>query len=72
MLNPAKKNVNGKAYQGSAANPSGPPLPEKAGEEGKEDKAGEDEVDNEDQIPCIPMFKERRKDHRAIRSEEVE
>jgi hypothetical protein len=72
MLNPAKKNVNGKAYQGSPADPLGPPFPEKAGKEGEEDKAREDEVDNEDQIPGKPMFKERRKDHRAIRGEKIE
>ena len=72
VLDPAKKDVNRKAYQGSATDPFGLPFPEKAGEEGEEDKAREDEVDNEDQIPGKPMFKKGRKNHGAIRGEKIE
>jgi hypothetical protein len=72
VLDPAKKDVDGKAYQGSAADPSGLSFPEKAGNKREKDDTREDEVDNENEIPCIPVFKERRKDHRAIGGEKIE
>ena len=72
MLDPGKKDVNSKAYQRSTADPSGLSFPQKAGDEREEDNAREDEVDNENEIPCIPVFKERRKNHRAIRSEQIQ
>jgi hypothetical protein len=59
MLNPAKKNVNGQGQDGSATDPLGLPFPEKAGDEREKDDAREDEVYNENKIPCISMFKKR-------------
>jgi hypothetical protein len=72
VLDPAKKDIDGKAHQGSAADPSGLPFPQKAGDEREEDNAREDEVDNENEIPCVAVFKERRKNHRAIRGEKIQ
>jgi hypothetical protein len=72
MLDPTKKDVNGKTCQGPAADPLGLPLPEKAEEEREKDDTGEDDVDDKDQIPRKTMFKERRKDHRAIGGEKIE
>jgi hypothetical protein len=59
VLDPAKKDVNGKAYQGSPADPLGHPFPEKAGDEREKDDTREEEVDNEDQIPGKTVFKKR-------------
>jgi hypothetical protein len=72
VLDPAKEDVKGKAYQGPTADPLDPPLPEKARDKREKDDSRENEVDNEDQIPCKPMSKERRKDHRAIGGEKIE
>lgn len=72
VLDPAKKDVKCKTYQRSTADPSGFSFPEDADQQWEKDDPGKDQVDDKDEIPGKPIFKERRKDHRAVRGKKIE
>ena len=57
MLVPAKKDIKSQAYQGSAADPYGLPLPEEANRQRQNNDSGEDQIYNEDEIPGVPVVK---------------
>ena len=57
MLHPAKKYIKGKADKGSLADAFGLPLPKKTGEPWKNDDSREDQVNDEDEVPGVAMFK---------------
>jgi hypothetical protein len=72
MLDPAKKDVKRNAYQGSTADPLGFPFQEDTDQKWKKNDSGEDQVNDEDEVPGKPILKKRGKNHRPIRCEKVE
>jgi hypothetical protein len=57
VLNPAKKNVNGKAYDRSTTYPSGLLFPENTEQQREKDDPGKNEINDKDKIPGKSMFK---------------
>jgi hypothetical protein len=72
VLYPGKKDVKRNSYQGPAADPRGFLSKEKTNQQWKNDDSGEDEIDDEDEIPGEPVLGEGRENHRPIRGEKIE
>lgn len=72
MSDPAKKDVNDKAYDGSTGDPFCLPFPENANYQWEKDNPREDQIDDKDEIPGKSMLEKRRKNHCPIGGEKVE
>lgn len=72
MLDPAKKDVNCKADNGSTAGPLSLIFPENADQQWEKDDSRKDQIDDKDEVPGKPMLKKRRKDHRTIGGKKIE
>jgi len=57
VLNPTEQDVKEKADEGPPADPTGLFLPKKTGYQWEKDDSREDQVDDEDEVPGISMFK---------------
>jgi hypothetical protein len=71
VLDPAKKDVKRRAYQGSTADPLGFSFQEDTDQKWKKNDSREDQVNDKDEIPGEPILKKGRKDHRPIRCEKI-
>jgi len=72
VLNCAEKNISGQEHQRSPAKPSGLLSPEEADNPWNEEDPREDQINDKREVPGVSVIRERRKDHRSIRSEKVE
>jgi hypothetical protein len=69
MLDPTKKDVEGETDQGTTADPSNFILPKDTDHQWEKNNSREDQIDDKNEIPGKPMFRERRQDHRPIRGQ---
>jgi hypothetical protein len=72
MLGPAKKDIEAESKKGTPADPCSPPSPEDADQPRQKEDPGKDQIDDKDQIPGIPVIKERGKNHRSIGGKKIE
>ena len=72
MLCPTKKDVEYETDQGTTADPLSFILPKNTDHQWEKNNSRENQIDNKNEIPGKSMFKERRKDHRPIRGQEIE
>ena len=72
VLNRTEKNIDGQEQQRSSADPNSPLSPEETQNPWNEEDSREDQVNDKGKVPGVSMIRERRKDHRSIRCEQVE
>jgi len=72
VLNPAKKDIKRNTNQRSTADPLGFLFQEETDQKWKKNQSGEDQVNDEEEVPGEPMLKKGRKYHRPIRCEKIE
>jgi hypothetical protein len=72
MLHQAEKDISGKADQDPPADEPGSSFPKQTDDQWENDDSGKNEVEDEEEIPGISMFKKGREDHGAIGGEKIE
>src|SRR5512143_887655 len=72
MLHPAEKDIGCKADEGPTADQPRPSFPKETDDQRKKDDRGKKEVDDEDEVPGVSMFKKGGKDSGTIRGKKVE